>query len=37
MEFVIFGIMPKQNLMRTLIFVMSTSNLEHNLVTTLIL
>jgi len=30
--YVIFGITPKQNLVRTSIFVMSTSNLEHNLV-----
>jgi len=29
---VIFGIMPKLNLMRTSIFVISTLNLEHNLV-----
>jgi len=32
MEFGIFGITPKQNLMGTLIFVISTSNVEHNLV-----
>jgi len=30
--YVIFGIMPKQNLLRTSIFVISTSNLEYNLV-----
>jgi len=29
---VIFGTTPKENLMRTSIFVLSTSNLEHNLV-----
>jgi len=28
--YVIFGITPKQNLMRTSIFVISTLNLEHN-------
>jgi len=28
----IFGITPKQHLMGTYIFVISTSNLEHNLV-----
>jgi len=30
--YVILGITPKQNLMRTSIFVIWTSNLEHNLV-----
>jgi len=30
--YVIFCITPKQNLMGTSIFVISTSNLEHNLV-----
>jgi len=29
--YVIFGIAPKQNLLGTSIFVISTSNLEHNL------